>query len=143
MPQYSDISLWMDALEENLAPRAALPGERTVDVAIVGGGYTGLWSAYYLKKLAPQLSIAILEAHICGFGASGRNGGWLMGALEGGTQLLAGVDGARRNVARGLITGIVTEVEQILGELEIDCDFRATPATLTFWSRSATPMRSG
>ncbi|MEY2732734.1 MAG: hypothetical protein RLZZ523_605, partial [Actinomycetota bacterium] len=46
------------------------------DVAIIGGGFSGLWSAYHLKKLNPNLSIVIFEARHCGFGASGRNGGW-------------------------------------------------------------------
>ena len=47
-----------------------------VDVAIVGAGYTGLWTAYYLRRADPTLRIAILESEIAGFGASGRNGGW-------------------------------------------------------------------
>ncbi len=53
------------------------------DVVIVGGGYTGLWTAYFLSTLAPKLRIVLLEAQHCGAGASGRNGGWLMGSLEG------------------------------------------------------------
>lgn len=48
-----------------------------MDVAVVGGGYTGLWTAYYLKKAQPDLRIAVLEKEFAGFGASGRNGGWL------------------------------------------------------------------
>lgn len=46
------------------------------DVAIVGAGFTGLWTAYYLKRADPSLRIAVLEAEVAGFGASGRNGGW-------------------------------------------------------------------
>src|ERR1700750_3231594 len=46
---------------------------------MAGGGYTGLWTAYYLKRADPSLRIAILEARFAGFGASGRNGGWLSG----------------------------------------------------------------
>jgi glycine/D-amino acid oxidase-like deaminating enzyme len=45
-------------------------------VAIVGAGYTGLWTAYYLAEADPSLSIAVLESEVAGFGASGRNGGW-------------------------------------------------------------------
>jgi glycine/D-amino acid oxidase-like deaminating enzyme len=62
-----------------------------VDVCIIGAGYTGLWTAYYLKRQAPQLNIAVIEANIAGFGASGRNGGWLMGNLLGEDRLLAPV----------------------------------------------------
>jgi len=79
MPTWRNISLWMDQLDDPLEPRSALSGALDVDVAIVGAGYTGLWTAYYLKRQAPNLHIAILEAETAGFGASGRNGGWLMG----------------------------------------------------------------
>lgn len=58
-------------------PRPGLPGDIEADVAVVGGGLTGLWSAYYLKQAKPELDIAIIEAEFVGFGASGRNGGWL------------------------------------------------------------------
>ena len=54
-----------------------------VDVCIVGGGYTGLWTAYYLAHAAPGLKIAVLESVFCGYGASGRNGGWLSALLPG------------------------------------------------------------
>ena len=54
-----------------------------VDVAIVGAGYTGLWSAYYLKRAAPHLQIAVLEREVAGYGASGRNGGWVSGFFAG------------------------------------------------------------
>jgi glycine/D-amino acid oxidase-like deaminating enzyme len=50
-----------------------------VDVAIVGGGFTGLWTARELLRRDPSLSIAVLEKEVCGFGASGRNGGWASG----------------------------------------------------------------
>jgi glycine/D-amino acid oxidase-like deaminating enzyme len=45
-------------------------------VAIVGGGFTGLWTAYYLAEADPSLRVAVVEAEVAGFGASGRNGGW-------------------------------------------------------------------
>ncbi|MER7582191.1 FAD-binding oxidoreductase [Kitasatospora sp. NPDC097691] len=60
-----------------------LPGGRDVDVCIVGGGYTGLWTAYYLKKADPSLRVALLEQRFCGYGASGRNGGWLYNGFAG------------------------------------------------------------
>ena len=54
-----------------------MPAE--VDVCIVGGGYTGLWSAYYLLRAQPSLAMCVVEAEHVGFGASGRNGGWVSG----------------------------------------------------------------
>lgn len=66
------------------APRPALAGDAKVDVVIVGAGYTGLWSAYYLAKADPTLRIAVLESRFAGFGASGRNDGWLANSITGG-----------------------------------------------------------
>ncbi|WP_155059065.1 NAD(P)/FAD-dependent oxidoreductase [Streptomyces blattellae] len=65
------------------AVREPLVGDASADVVIVGGGYTGLWTAYYLKKAAPFLRIALLEQKFCGYGASGRNGGWLYNGIAG------------------------------------------------------------
>ncbi|HWC67524.1 MAG TPA: FAD-dependent oxidoreductase, partial [Acidimicrobiales bacterium] len=74
---YRSRSLWLDSLEDDaLAPRPALAGDTQVDVAIVGAGYTGLWTAYELRRRDPGMRIAVLEAEVAGFGASGRNGGW-------------------------------------------------------------------
>ncbi|MDX3386653.1 FAD-binding oxidoreductase [Streptomyces niveiscabiei] len=63
--------------------RDPLPGDATADVVIVGGGYTGLWTAYYLKKADPSLAVTVLERAFCGYGASGRNGGWLYNGIAG------------------------------------------------------------
>jgi glycine/D-amino acid oxidase-like deaminating enzyme len=65
------------------AQRCPLAGDESADVVIVGGGYTGLWTAYYLKKAAPFLRITVLEQKFCGYGASGRNGGWLYNGVAG------------------------------------------------------------
>jgi glycine/D-amino acid oxidase-like deaminating enzyme len=69
-------SLWHSTAGDSFTPRPPLPGDIDVDVAIVGAGYTGLWTAYYLHSMDPSLRIAIVEREIAGFGASGRNGGW-------------------------------------------------------------------
>jgi glycine/D-amino acid oxidase-like deaminating enzyme len=69
-------SLWWSALAQPLVPRPALGEDLDVDVAIVGGGYTGLWTARELKRRDPELRVAVIEKEVCGFGASGRNGGW-------------------------------------------------------------------
>ncbi len=80
------VSHWFSELPQ---PRPALPGDRDADVCIVGAGYTGLWTAYYLKQADPSLRIVVLEARFAGFGASGRNGGWLSGLAPGHRGLLA------------------------------------------------------
>lgn len=71
-------SYWHDSLPEGDldALRPALPGDLDADVAVVGGGFTGLWTAYYLAERDPSLRIVVLEKDFAGFGASGRNGGW-------------------------------------------------------------------
>jgi glycine/D-amino acid oxidase-like deaminating enzyme len=77
-PQPSQRSWWLDEAlrnEGNLPPTPALAGQRTVDVAIVGGGYTGLWTALALTSRRPDLAVAVIDAEICGAGASGKNGG--------------------------------------------------------------------
>ncbi len=124
MPAWRTISLWMDQLDDPLTARAALEQDLDVDVAIIGAGYTGLWTAYYLKRLAPGLNIAILEAQTAGFGASGRNGGWLMGNLLGEDRLLAKLSPEDRRAAFDLLHAIPDEVEIVLEREAIDCDYR-------------------
>ncbi|MGH8386604.1 MAG: NAD(P)/FAD-dependent oxidoreductase [Pseudomonas sp.] len=124
MPAWRTISLWMDQLDEPLLARPALEQDLDIDVAIVGAGYTGLWTAYYLKRLAPSLNIAIIEAQTAGFGASGRNGGWLMGNLLGEDRLLAGLSPEQRRASYDLLHGIPEEVENVLEREGIDCDYR-------------------
>jgi glycine/D-amino acid oxidase-like deaminating enzyme len=68
--------LWHETAGDDWTPRPALPGDTDVDVAVVGAGLTGLWTAHYLAEADPSLRIAVLEAEVAGYGASGRNGGW-------------------------------------------------------------------
>jgi glycine/D-amino acid oxidase-like deaminating enzyme len=75
-PDYRHLSLWHETAHDDWTPRPSLPGDRDADVAIVGAGFTGLWTALYLARLDPSLRIAVVEAETAGFGASGRNGGW-------------------------------------------------------------------
>jgi glycine/D-amino acid oxidase-like deaminating enzyme len=81
------------------ARRPSLPGGTEADVCIVGAGFTGLWTAYYLKRADPALRVVVLEASFAGFGASGRNGGWVTAALPGSRARYArgprGRDGVR------------------------------------------------
>lgn len=124
MSAWRTISLWMDPLQEPLLARAPLERDLDVDVAIIGAGYTGLWTAYYLKRQAPELKIAIVEAQTAGFGASGRNGGWLMGNLLGEDRLLAGLSPEQRRASFDLLHGIPDEVAQVIDREGIACDFR-------------------
>ncbi|APV42669.1 FAD-dependent oxidoreductase [Pseudomonas frederiksbergensis] len=124
MSAWRTISLWMDQLDEPLLARAALDQDLDVDVAIIGAGYTGLWTAYYLKRQAPNLNIAIVEAQTAGFGASGRNGGWLMGNVLGEDRLLADLPSEQRRASFDLLHGIPDEVGVVLEREGIDCDYR-------------------
>jgi len=124
MTAWRTISLWMDQLDEPLQARGALERDLDVDVAIIGAGYTGLWTAYYLKRQAPELNIAIIEAQTAGFGASGRNGGWLMGNLLGEDRLLAGSSPEQRRASFDLLHSIPDEVEIVLEREGIACDYR-------------------
>lgn len=74
-------SLWLDTLNRDIVPTAPLTRDLDVDVAIVGAGYTGLWTAYYLSSARPDVRVAVLEKEFAGFGASGRNGGWASALL--------------------------------------------------------------
>ncbi len=124
MQPWRTISLWMDQLDEPLCARPALRQDLDLDVCIIGAGYTGLWTAYYLKQQAPQLNIALIEANIAGYGASGRNGGWLMGNMLGDDRLLATLSPQQRRDSIDLLHGIPDEVQAVLHKEGIDCDYR-------------------
>ncbi|MEX0170606.1 NAD(P)/FAD-dependent oxidoreductase [Streptomyces sp. LMG1-1-1.1] len=115
------ISFWY-AQEGAPAPREPLPGDTTADVCIVGGGYTGLWTAYYLKKAVPFLDITVLEAKFCGYGASGRNGGWLYNGIAGRDRYakLHGHEAAVR--LQQAMNATVTEVLDVCETEKIDAD---------------------
>ena len=77
----ADISFWLETADDDLTPRPGLPGDLEVDVAIVGAGYSGLWTAREILVRDPGRRVAVLEAHVAGFGASGRNGAWLSAGI--------------------------------------------------------------
>lgn len=125
MSDQRQISLWMEQLpEESLARRPVLEGDLDVDVAIIGAGYTGLWTAYYLKRHAPDLRVAIVEAETAGFGASGRNGGWLLGGMLGEERLVGRLGEPQRREGWRLLHDIPDEVARVLQAERIDCDYR-------------------
>ncbi len=108
---YRAQSFWLDAVPGRLDPRPSLTGDTTADVAIIGAGYTGLWTAWYLKQHAPHLDVALLEAEIAGFGASGRNGGWCSAYLAGLAHWAA--DPATREGAVTLQREMVAAVDEV------------------------------
>ncbi len=125
---YRGLSLWHDTLadsgDDDLVPRPALDGDTDVDVCIVGGGYTGLWTAYYLLEADPALRVLVVERHIAAFGASGRNGGWCSALFPISTPALArryGRDAAVR--LRQVMNDTVDEVGRVSKAEGIDCHF--------------------
>ncbi|WP_260614004.1 FAD-binding oxidoreductase, partial [Streptomyces sp. WAC07061] len=86
------------------------------------GGYTGLWTAYYLKHAAPDLRVTVLEQKFCGYGASGRNGGWLYNGIAGRDRYAAlhGHEAARR--LQLAMNDTVTEVIDVAAKEGIDAD---------------------
>ena len=139
MTDYRARSLWLDGLEEELAPRPALPGDLDVDVAVVGAGFTGLWTAYYLAEADPHLRIAVLEREIAGFGASGRNGGWCHATFPGSRDKAARRHGRQKVVdQQRALNATVAEVGRVVAAEGIDArfhhggmlDLAATPVQL-------------
>ena len=113
--------VWHDSAIQQTAFGTA-PAHAEVDVAIVGAGLSGLWTAYYLSSAEPSLRIAILEARHVGFGASGRNGGWCSGYFPLTVSELASVygrDAALLAYQESFAT--LPEVEQVLRREGIEC----------------------
>jgi glycine/D-amino acid oxidase-like deaminating enzyme len=106
-----------------IAPRAPFGGDEAVDVAIVGAGFTGLWTAYYLHELDPALRIAVLESEIAGFGASGRNGGWCSALYPVSASTLAAEAGRDAAIAQyAAMRDSVGELVRAAGRERIDAD---------------------
>lgn len=125
---YRGISYWFDSLVESgtddLARRAPLPRSIEADVVIIGGGLTGLWTAYYLAKAEPSLRIVVLEKEIAGFGASGRNGGWCSALFPASTAKLERMHGRESALAlRRAMIDTVDEVGRVARLEHIECDF--------------------
>ncbi len=117
-------SLWLDQLDGPLVPRAPLGGDVDVDVAIIGGGYSGLWSAYALLTADPSLRVLVVEREMIGFGASGRNGGWCVGELAGGLEGAVNTWGRDAGVAMTqAIIDTVDEIGSVVAKEQIDCGF--------------------
>lgn len=134
-------SLWHHTADEDFTPRPPLPGDIEADVAIVGAGYTGLWTAYYLHELKPQLRVAIVEREIAGYGASGRNGGWCSALFPPASTGIARRHGADAAVAmRRAMHGAIEEVGRVAEAEGIDVHF-ARGGTISFARNQAQLIR--
>ncbi|MFC7597278.1 NAD(P)/FAD-dependent oxidoreductase [Terrabacter sp. GCM10028922] len=123
MSGYRGLSLWHDTIDD-ITPRPSLDTDLDVDVAVVGAGYTGLWTAYHLIAADPTIRVAVIEKEVAGFGASGRNGGWCSALFPTSLTRMAaerGRDAAVRMQHR--LHDTVAEIGRITAAEGIDCHF--------------------
>src|SRR3954447_6687680 len=111
MPDRRPRSMWVEtaATTGSTPPAEGLPHD--ADVAIVGGGYTGLWTARALRRAQPTLPVGVLERHGVGCGASGRNAGWCSGLFPIGLGVLAARHG--REAAIRLQRALIDTIDHV------------------------------
>ena len=115
------LSLWHETTPTDWTPRPSLDGDLDADVAIVGAGYSGLWTAYYLAEADPTLRIVVLEKEVAGFGASGRNGGWCSALFPASLSTLATLgDRAGALAQHAAMRATVDEVARVCNTEGID-----------------------
>lgn len=138
---YRGLSFWHDTVDDDLSPRPALGGDRDADVAIIGAGLTGLWTAWYLLERDPALRVVVLEKEIAGFGASGRNGGWCSALFPRSTASLERTHGREAAIRmRRAMVDTVGEVGRAAAAAGLDIDF-AHGGTVVY-ARSEAQLRS-
>jgi len=116
-------NFWKDG-EACTQPAAPLAGDIAVDVAVIGAGYTGLAAAYHLKSTEPSLDVAILESETAGFGASGRNAGFVMTLFGSSLAAMRASHGDRCvREAHAYMVGAIDALEATIAEHGLDCDF--------------------
>jgi glycine/D-amino acid oxidase-like deaminating enzyme len=119
---YRGLSFWHDTVPGPLEPGEPLDGDIEADVAIVGAGFTGLWTAYYLARHDPALRIVVCERDIAGFGASGRNGGWCSALFPASLSKLARLSDRDGAIAmQRAMHATVDEVGAVAAAEGIDC----------------------
>ncbi|HEV1996918.1 MAG TPA: FAD-dependent oxidoreductase [Candidatus Dormibacteraeota bacterium] len=132
-------SYWLESAG-SLAPRAPLQESTRADVAILGAGLTGLWTAYELLRREPGLKVVILEREIAGFGASGRNGGWCSSELNASIRLLRDRFGIEQAVAvQRALYDTVDEVARVCTDQGIDADYQKGGMLLVARGRQQVP----
>lgn len=119
-----DVSFWYADMGGQPLRRPPLDGDTTADVCIIGAGYTGLWAAYYLKKADPGLNVLVVEKEFAGFGASGRNGGWLLGTFAWNHERYA------RTTSRAAVLDMVRALETTVDEVIRVCDAEGIDADI-------------
>ncbi len=120
---YQGLSFWHETAGD-LTPRAPLDGDAEADIAIVGAGLTGIWTAWYLLQRDPDLTIVLLEKEIAGFGASGRNGGWCSALFPRSTGSLVRAHGRDAALAlRRAMVDTVDEVGRAASAAGVDADY--------------------
>jgi glycine/D-amino acid oxidase-like deaminating enzyme len=125
------VSFWYADIGGRPPYRQPLDGDSHADVCIVGAGYTGLWSAYYLKKASPSLRVVVLEREFAGFGASGRNGGWLTGGFAWSRERYLATHA--RDEVRAMVRAMAGTVDEVIAVAEaegIDADIVRTDEIL-------------
>src|SRR5436190_11341981 len=124
MKNYAAYSYWLETCGDDLTPRPPLSGSIDVDVAILGAGYSGLWTAYYLQARQPSLKIALVDAEIAGYGASGRNGSWCTAHFPTSLGALAQHYGRESALALyRAMAGAVDEVARVAAAEGFDIHF--------------------
>ena len=117
-------SYWQESIASSLVDRSSVDSNLDVDIAIVGAGYSGLWTAYYLKQLQPDARIAVIEANQVGFGASGRNGGWCSGFLPMTLSEIERQHGRQQAIEMYQQSfATLDEIEQVITLENINCDY--------------------
>ncbi len=127
MTDYREKSWWLETLPEEITPTPAPQSDEKVDVVIIGGGYTGLSTGYHLKMLEPSMDVRVLESDICGYGASGRNGGFsmtLFGLTKGITRLR--FSDRKAKAAHAYMENAVDYLHELIVDHTIDCDYERT-----------------
>src|SRR3954469_7843944 len=118
---------WLEqanAAEPEPASCPPLAGSATADFCIVGGGYTGLWTALELQQQAPDANVVVLEAGACGFGASGRNGGWMTSWVDELDGLVDRFGEERALWLADESSATIGRIERFTREKGVDCHFR-------------------
>jgi glycine/D-amino acid oxidase-like deaminating enzyme len=127
MTDYRSKSWWLESLPQEITPDPELTGKEIADVVVIGGGYTGLSTGYHIKRIKPDMDVRIIESDVCGYGASGRNGGFsmtLFGLTKGITKFRFNDEKAKN--AHIYMEKSVDYLHDIITKNNIACDYERT-----------------